>query len=79
MLASYLGVTTTNVEVTCLEHIQPVASFQTSSLKPPKFNLSHSGDWVVLAVDRHSALGIDIECETQCGIGAIARLSDLFT
>jgi 4'-phosphopantetheinyl transferase len=79
MLASYLAVTTMNVEVTCLEHIKPVASCQTSSLKPPKFNLSHSGDWVVLAIDRHSALGIDIECETQCDIDAIASLSDLFT
>lgn len=79
MLANYLGVTTTNVEVTCLEHIKPVASCQTSSLKPPEFNLSHSGDWVVLAVDRHSVLGVDIECETQCDIGTIAHLSDLFT
>lgn len=79
MLASYLGVSAVDFELSCREHVKPVAQCRTSSRPPPEFNLSHSGDWVVLAADRHRALGIDIECTTQNNIGEIASLSDLFT
>lgn len=79
MLASYLGVPAVDVGLSCQEHVKPVAQCRTSSRPPPKFNLSHSGDWVVLAADRHTALGIDIECTPQCNIDAIAGLRDLFT
>ena len=79
MLASYLGVSAVDFELSCQEHVKPVAQCLTSSRPPPEFNLSHSGDWVVLAADRYRALGIDIECTTQSNIGEIAGLSDLFT
>ena len=79
MLASYLGVPAEDVGLSCQEHVKPVAQCRTSSRPPPEFNLSHSGDWVVLAADRRTALGVDIECTPQRDIDAMTSLSDLFT
>lgn len=79
MLARYLETAPDQIEVSCQEHVKPVANCSASDLAMPQFNLSHSGVWIVLGADRDRHLGIDIECADRHEIGTLSTMADLFT
>jgi 4'-phosphopantetheinyl transferase len=60
ILSRYLGLTPDAVAFTFTVHGKPELA---ASMKAPdlRFNLSHSGDWAVLAVTRGREVGIDLE------------------
>ncbi len=79
MLASYLGTVPDQIEVSCEEHVKPAADCSVADLVVPQFNLSHSGDWIVLGAHRERHLGIDIECADRREIDTLSTMADLFT
>jgi 4'-phosphopantetheinyl transferase len=79
MLASYLGTAPHQIEISCQEHVKPVANCSAADLAVPQFNLSHSGGWIVLGAHRDRHLGIDIECAGRHEIGTLSTMVDLFT
>jgi 4'-phosphopantetheinyl transferase len=79
MLASYLGTAPDQIEVSCGEHVKPVAKCPATDLAMPQFNLSHSRGWIVLGADRDRDLGIDIECADRREIDTLSTMVDLFT
>lgn len=79
MLASYLGTAPHQIEISCQEHVKPVANCSAADLLVPQFNLSHSGDWIVLGAHRDRHLGIDIECSGRHEIDTLSTMADLFT
>ena len=79
MLASYLGTEPDQIEISCEEHVKPVAECPAAEGVGPHFNLSHSGGWIVLGAHRDSNLGIDIECADRHEIDTLSTMADLFT
>lgn len=79
VLASYLSVRPEQIDVTCQEHVKPVASCSVSGMAMPHFSLSHSGDAVVLGLHRTRQLGLDIECALPTDWGLASDMKRLFT
>jgi 4'-phosphopantetheinyl transferase len=79
MLASYLGTAPDQIEISCQEHVKPVGNCSAADLAVPQFNLSHSGDWIVLGAHRDRHLGIDIECAGRHEIDTLSTMADLFS
>lgn len=59
ILASYLSCAPTEIAFSYGEHGKPLLS--PSRQTPLQFNLSHSGEYALVAVTMHAAIGIDIE------------------
>ena len=57
ILSRYTGVAPLDLEFQIGEHGKPALE----SPAAPHFSLSHSGDWALVAVSRHSAVGVDVE------------------
>lgn len=79
LLVSYSGVSADEIDVTCEENVKPVASCMVPLVSMPQFNLSHSGNWVVLAAHLDRSLGIDIECDENQDVANLSDLQDLFS
>ena len=60
LLAGYLGITPRQVELAYLPDGKPVLADHEMAATL-QFNLSHSGDWMLLALSQGIALGVDIE------------------
>lgn len=57
-LGARLGVAPQDLQFTENIHGKPMLDGLTCA---PHFNLSHSGDWVLIAIDEHDPVGIDVE------------------
>ncbi len=72
LLGSYLGHPAKELRFSTNEHGKPTLATEPST--GLQFNLSHSGDWIVHAVTRGRAVGIDIEqVRPRTNLEAIAR------
>lgn len=60
ILAGYLGANATSLELTTGEHGKPALA-QSHRGPPLEFNLSHSGDFALVAVAMEKRVGVDIE------------------
>lgn len=78
-LACHLSAAPCDIDLCASEHIKPTARCQNPSKKIPQFNLSHSGDWITLAIHLFLPVGIDIECEAPPEIDTLSNSPELFT
>lgn len=78
-LSLYLGAAPHDIDLSCQDHMKPVAVCQTSSRSRPEFNVSHSGEWVTIALHPDLPVGIDIECTKALEIEELCNSSGLFT
>ena len=60
ILSLYLEIPAGDIEFDYSDHGKPSISEQQNP-KHVSFNLSHSGEWILLGVTQHDALGVDIE------------------
>jgi 4'-phosphopantetheinyl transferase len=57
ILSRYTGIPPLDLEFQIGEHGKPALE----TLAAPHFNLSHSGDWALVAVSEHAPVGVDVE------------------
>lgn len=60
VVGKYLGLAPTSLRFACNAYGKPALADDVSARRLP-FNVSHSGDWVVLAVSAAGEIGVDIE------------------
>lgn len=79
VLSNHLGIAANEIDLSSHEHVKPIARCRTSSRRPPQFNLSHSGEWITIALHSDLPVGIDIECATAPEIEILYDLPGLLT
>lgn len=77
-LAHYLDVTPFSIKLTSDQHIKPVAACDNPYLPIPHFSISHSGDWIAIAIHADRPVGLDIECSEALELHLLCKSQELF-
>lgn len=72
LLGSYLNLAPQRVPIAANEHGKPMVT-GLSPAQHLEFNVSHSGEWVLLAFTRENPLGIDVECHRPVEFDELVR------
>lgn len=72
LLGGYLDVPPASVSIAAAANGKPHLATRPAA-SPLEFNVSHSGDWVVLAFARGLPLGVDVECHRELEFTALVN------
>lgn len=78
ILVHYLNVAPFDIRLTSVQHIKPIAACDNPYRPIPHFNISHSGDWISVALHADLPLGLDIECSDVPELDRLCKSEELF-
>lgn len=73
LLGGYLAVPPQKVALAANANGKPRIASANASATAVEFNVSHSGDWVLLAFTRDLAVGVDVECHRSLEFGELVE------
>jgi 4'-phosphopantetheinyl transferase len=81
LFSKWLGCSPGEVSTSTQQHEKPrlILNDSGSTSRLPFFSLSHSSNWVVLAVSARRPIGVDIEVDTQVNADCLYSLNQLYT